>query len=541
MTWQKTGTTSQTNGSPIITGSGTSWVDVGTLNPGDMYAAPDGKFYEILSFQSNTGLTLTVNYLGTTASGQAYAIIPIGLLPSALAQQVKSVLTTANAALASAVLSTSAQGLTAIQQGNARANIAALGAADVGAGRLVKSVAGGVDVTLTAAEAANQFLELTGTLTANINLIVPAAARLFVFRNATTGAFTLTVKTATGTGVTVIQSGRMFIECDGTNCVDLLSHMRQLGGSIDGTPIGGTTPAAVAATTLSATTSVSVAQSSATVPLVSARFNGTNFMMGFGIANANGFPYLGMNTNPAVGSDAGTFDIAGYASRIRLDSGIFKFESSTIAGTAGATITWANAATLDSTQFISGVDNSRTLGSATFRWSTVYAGTGSINTSDAREKTPVRGFTPDEINASQQLSKEIGAYRFLSAIAAKGDTAREHIGMTVQRVIEIMIANQLDPFGYGFVCHDDWEDAFIVHAAVEAAAEVLAIPAVLDANGVIVTAAIEAKAAVEAVAAWTEQTQHAGDRYAFRTDELLMFIARGFEARLTALEAIKHG
>jgi hypothetical protein len=41
-------------------------------------------------------------------------------------------------------------------------------------GRLSKSVAGGSDVTLTAAEARNQILEFTGTLTANINVVMPA-------------------------------------------------------------------------------------------------------------------------------------------------------------------------------------------------------------------------------------------------------------------------------------------------------------------------------------------------------------------------------
>lgn len=75
------------------------------------------------------------------------------------------------------------------------------------------------------------------------------------------------------------------------------------------------------------------------------------------------------------------------------------------------------------------------------------------------------------------------------------------------RDIEIMTANALDPFGYGFICHDAWEDTFIEHEAVGD------------------------------IAAWTEQTQHSGDRYGFRMDELLMFIARGFESRLSALES----
>lgn len=221
MTWYKTGTISLTNGAAAVTGAGTSWVDAGVLNSGDILAPPDGNLYEILSIESNTGLTLASNYLGTTASGAAYAIMPIGLLPSALAQQVKAVLTIASAASSAAVLSTPAQGLTSTQQGNARANIAALGAADVGAGRLIKSVAGGADVTLTATEAANQFLAFTGTLTANINVIVPAAARLFAVYNATSGAYTLTVKTAAGSGVAVPQGLRGLVECDATNVVGL--------------------------------------------------------------------------------------------------------------------------------------------------------------------------------------------------------------------------------------------------------------------------------------------------------------------------------
>lgn len=221
MSWYKTGTVTVTNASPTVTGYGTLWVDAGTLNAGDIFFAPDGKDYEVLSIQSNTGMTLATNYLGSNASGAAYAIAPIGLLPSTLAQQVKSTLTTANTALAAAVLSTSAQGLTTQQQANARANIAAPGAADIGWGRLSKSVAGGTDVTLTATEAANQFLDLTGTLTANINVIVPTAVRLFYIHNATTGAFTVTFKTAAGTGVLIPQGTYVHVYCNGTDVIDI--------------------------------------------------------------------------------------------------------------------------------------------------------------------------------------------------------------------------------------------------------------------------------------------------------------------------------
>jgi len=215
MAWYKTGSISAANGAAVVYGAGTAWVDAGVLNAGDIITI-NGTLYEILSIQSNTQLTLASNYLGATAAGLGYAIMPIGLLPSALAQQVKTTLATANTALSAAVRS-DVQNLTAAQQQTARNNIGALGAADVGAGRLVKSVAGGVDVVLTAAEAANQFLEFTGTLTANISVIVPAAVRLYYVVNNTSGAFSLTVKTAGGSGASVASGGLAELYCDGTN------------------------------------------------------------------------------------------------------------------------------------------------------------------------------------------------------------------------------------------------------------------------------------------------------------------------------------
>lgn len=85
------------------------------------------------------------------------------------------------------------------------------------AGRLSKSVAGSSDVTLTETEARNKILEFTGALTGNINVIVPSKNRTYVVYNNTSGAFTLTVKTAAGTGVAVTQTNRVLLYCDATN------------------------------------------------------------------------------------------------------------------------------------------------------------------------------------------------------------------------------------------------------------------------------------------------------------------------------------
>lgn len=170
-------------------------------------------------------------------------------------------------------------------------------------------------------------------------------------------------------------------------------------------------------------------------------------------------------------------------------------------------------------------DNTKSNGTAANRWSVVYAGTGTINTSDAREKNEVRSLTENEIQAAQALSKEIGAYKFLSSIAEKGDAAREHIGMTVQRAIEVMESFNLNPFNYGFICYDEWDQQTETIPAVEA------VDAVLDEAGNIVTPAVEAKPEEIKI------IREAGNRYSFRMDELSMFIARGVSAKLESIEA----
>lgn len=65
-----TGTLSATNGSATLTGSGTTWIS-GMVNGGITIA---GTTYQILSRSSNTSITLTVPYAGTSGSGLSYSI-----------------------------------------------------------------------------------------------------------------------------------------------------------------------------------------------------------------------------------------------------------------------------------------------------------------------------------------------------------------------------------------------------------------------------------------------------------------------------------
>lgn len=71
--------------------------------------------------------------------------------------------------------------------------------------------------TLSGAELNRISYQFSGVLTANMQIIVPATVQQYWVDNSTTGAYTLTVKTAAGTGVNVSQGARQILYCDGTN------------------------------------------------------------------------------------------------------------------------------------------------------------------------------------------------------------------------------------------------------------------------------------------------------------------------------------
>lgn len=90
------------------------------------------------------------------------------------------------------------------------------------AGRVAVDCAGGANVTLTQAQWGYAIVRLTGLLTANINVIFPTQAtgrNRWLVVNDTTGAFTVTCKTAAGSGVVVTQGKARDLVGDGTNIV----------------------------------------------------------------------------------------------------------------------------------------------------------------------------------------------------------------------------------------------------------------------------------------------------------------------------------
>jgi hypothetical protein len=131
------------------------------------------------------------------------------------------------------------------------------------------------------------------------------------------------------------------------------------------------------------------------------------------------------------------------------------------------------------------VDNTQSLGSASFRWSTVFAGTGTINTSDARNKQQGRSLSDAEKTVAIKVKGLLKAFKFNDAVEAKGDDARIHFGVYAQELADAFASEGLDANKYGLFCYDEWD-------------------ADLDADG--------------------NETRPAGDRYGIRYEELLAFV-----------------
>lgn len=73
--------------------------------------------------------------------------------------------------------------------------------------------------TLTYEQAMCESMELTGALTALRDVIVPTVPRSYIVYANTSGGFGVRVKTSAGTGITVADTKRAIVECDGTNVV----------------------------------------------------------------------------------------------------------------------------------------------------------------------------------------------------------------------------------------------------------------------------------------------------------------------------------
>lgn len=96
------------------------------------------------------------------------------------------------------------------------------------------------------------------------------------------------------------------------------------------------------------------------------------------------------------------------------------------------------------------------------RWNTVYAVTGTINTSDATAKRVLGPIDDNLLDAIGDV--EIVIYQFLDAVAEKGEAgARHHAGITAQALQTALASRGIDAEKCAVFCSDTLEDGSIRH------------------------------------------------------------------------------
>lgn len=108
----------------------------------------------------------------------------------------------------------------------------------------VIDVSGTGNYVLSGSELNRIAYKFTGTLTGNRNIIVPATVQQYWVNDETTGAYTFTVRTASGTGINFTSGQRAIVYCDGTNVVDADSTSLSLPVGVSDGGTGATTASA---------------------------------------------------------------------------------------------------------------------------------------------------------------------------------------------------------------------------------------------------------------------------------------------------------
>lgn len=104
-------------------------------------------------------------------------------------------------------------------------------------------------------------------------------------------------------------------------------------------------------------------------------------------------------------------------------------------------------------------DNVQNLGSASFRWGTVFAGTGAINTSDARAKEQDRPLSEKEKAVAVKVKSLLKAFKYKEAVKTKGTKARIHFGIYAQELKSAFESEGLVAEDYGVLCYDEWDES----------------------------------------------------------------------------------
>lgn len=493
MSWYKTGTVAINNASTAVAGTGTAWVD--NVDVGEGILLPDGRIYEITGVVSNTSLTIGRAYLGANTSGQPYEIQPFRGRIAGLTARAGELLDSFQAVrdgIGAGLFPDGSAELPGFRFANDQ---------DTGffrpANNMFDLVTGGVS---------RMRVHPSGNV--GVGSLVDAGFRLDLQSGA---ACNMRVKGASGSAYYITRG-----DSDGT-----LSAFGDRAAIVGGTANG-----------------------------AASLYTGPGIPLVFDISNtevmrvaASGF--LGVGTTTPVSkvdiagpTSGGGLTVSGSISATRESSMVIDIGDGNriMAIGAGATpgtmkfilassASYVTAGVFDTNgTFRPGVDNNHNLGTGSFRFGTVFAATGTINTSDERDKNWRGELNAAELRAAKRIIGELGIYQWNDAVAEKGeDGARLHFGVRAQQAFAIMEDEGLDWGRYAWACYDQWEEQTEpVMVEVDEAYEETEMQPTGE----------------------TRVTLEAGDRYGIRPDQLAFWliaaqakIQEDLEARIAALEA----
>ncbi|MFN3675594.1 MAG: tail fiber domain-containing protein [Sphingomonas pseudosanguinis] len=474
--WNRAGTVTVTNGSAVVTGNGTNF-SFPNAQPGQAFIGPNGLPMEILSVDSATQLTLAVPYTGATANGQPFSILPTASFANDLALAFSGFKN-----LYGGLLDTIGQGM--FPDGAAAApGIRFAVDQDTGIGRNGENtlvlVAGGA----ARAKISEAGIDVSGRVIAaapdTIGVAKPTLGQLPVgvssfLTNANRG-YGLLIGHHGTTGNTWMQAQRI----DGdARAYDLL--LQPSGGNLG---VGTENPASRLHIKSSPANALTIENTA--------------------VRGAGGV-FLDFR-------DAG--GRKGYAGYAGSDDTLFLLNQTNAGLTLGCNdFQWLR---IEADGLVRpGADNAQSLGTSAFRWGSIFAVNGTIQTSDQRSKQEISAIPEAWLDAWADV--EWCRFKFIDAVAAKDDGARWHLGLIAQQVRDAFAGHGLDAQEIGLLCYDEWEATSGIPAHDEER----------DADGNIVKYALPGQPA-----------RPAGDRWGLRYDECQAIEAAYQRRRIAQLEA----
>lgn len=574
MAWYRTGTITVTNGSATITGSGTAFIANASIGEG--LIGPDGRTYEITNIASDTSLTISPAYLGGTAGGQAYAIAPLRGRIADLISETSSLLASfssvrdgigaglfpdGSAATPgfrfandqdTGIFRSGENQFSLVTGGSTRATFTANGTTRLG-GVVKLEIANGSDnnspgVTLFEGDDFlynGQYLHQYGFGFHSINLgggnvNSPYVSGFFGVSFFSAGALTMRLAPNgnVGIGATLPASRLHVAAVDQSVCrIRIENTLRSAGGAME--IVGGVnalsqqglsvfdTSAGLTRLVIGDNGNVGIGSSAPTAKL---EVNGTVSAGAPGVSNNT----FGVQLWPiAAGSAVYNLYCAG-DNTLKITNG----------GNTNQTLNTSFIEINANASLYPSSDNIQILGTPEKRWSVVYAGSGTINTSDEREKHWRGELTAAEMRAAKRIIAELGIYQWNDAVAEKGeDSARLHFGVRAQQAFSIMEEEGLDWGRYAWACYDQWEEKtepVMEEVTVTKTRKVMQPSETLDeetGEPIMVEVEQTYEETEMQPTGETRVTLEAGDRHGVRPDQLAFWLIAAQAAMQADLEA----